>query len=90
MNPLKMELPAVPRINMILIVITMSIAGILISPPSHGQAVRLWGRYIPIFSRKTTKYLLQLMLTVVAATVYSNTRSQPIIHAISSPIVAYE
>ena len=30
------------------------------------------------------------MLTVVAATAYSNTRSQPITHATSSPMVAYE
>jgi G3E family GTPase len=31
---------------------------------------------------------LQLILTVVAATVYSNTKSHPIIQAISSPMVA--
>ena len=39
-KPLNMELPAVPRISMMLIIITMSIAGMFIIPPSHGQAVR--------------------------------------------------
>ena len=73
-----------------LIIITISIAGMFTTPPSHGHAVRWWGRFIPMFSRKTTIYRLQLILTVVAATVYSKTRSHPIIHAISSPMVAYE
>ena len=30
------------------------------------------------------------MLTVTPATAYSSTKSQPIIHATSSPIVTYE
>ncbi len=90
MKPLKIELPSVPRIRKILISTTISAAGIFTIPPSQGQAASAWGIFIPTPSRKTTRYLLQLILTVVAATVYSNTRSQPIIHAISSPIVAYE
>ena len=90
MKPLKIELPSVPRIRKILISTTISAAGIFTIPPSQGQAANAWGILIPTPSRKTTRYLLQLILTVVAATVYSNTRSQPIIHAISSPIVAYE
>ena len=48
------------------------------------------GKCTPNPSRKTTKYRLQLMLTVVAATQYSSTKSQPIIQATNSPIVAYE
>ena len=88
MSPLKNELPAVPRIRMRLISTTIIMAGMLTIPPSHGQAVKAWGRSIPIPCRKTTRYRLQLMLTVVAATVYSSTRSHPIIQAMSSPMVA--
>ena len=85
-----MELPSVPLIRKMLISTTIRKAGMLTTPPSHGQAVSACGRLIPTPLRKTTRYLLQLMLTVVAATVYSRTKSQPIIHAISSPMVAYE
>ena len=89
-RPFTKELPAVPRIRMRLMAITMRIAGILTIPPSHGQAVKACGSSIPMLFRKNTMYRLQLILTVVAATVYSSTRSQPIIQAMSSPMVAYE
>ena len=36
------------------------------------------------------KYWLHAIATVAAPTAYSSTRSQPIIHAMNSPIVAYE
>ena len=57
-------------------------------PPSHGHAVSSCGRLMPTEERKCVKYWLHEMLTVMAATVYSNTRSHPIIQAMSSPIVA--
>ena len=43
-NPLKNELPAVPRIKMRLMSMTISMAGMLMIPPSQGQAVSVWGR----------------------------------------------
>ena len=85
---LTIELPSIPRMRNMLITITIPAAGRFIIPPSQGHAQSSGGRKIPMCCRKTLKYRLQLMLTVVAATVYSNTKSQPIIHAISSPIVA--
>jgi regulator of sigma E protease len=84
------ELSRVPRTSSRLIRMTMPMAGRLMMPPSQGQAVKACGSSIPIFCRNTTRYRLQLILTVVAATVYSRTRSHPIIQAMSSPIVAYE
>ena len=81
-------LSRVPRIRKTLISSTMPTAGRLTMPPSHGQAVSACGRSMPAPARKRTKYWLQEMLTVMAATVYSSTRSQPIIQAMSSPIVA--
>jgi hypothetical protein len=44
----------------------------------------------PMNSSTLLKYSLQAMATVAAPTAYSRTRSQPMIHATNSPIVAYE
>ena len=54
-SPLKNELPAVPRIRIRLINTTITMAGILTMPPSHGQAVNVWGKSMPAPCRKTTR-----------------------------------
>ena len=45
---------------------------------------------MPKYSSTLLKYSLHAMATVAAPTAYSSTRSQPMIHATSSPIVTYE
>src|ERR1700676_2798575 len=79
---------------------TMNTAGRLMKPwmvvPSvrrtccHGEATRAGGRLKPKLCRSATKVADQPMETVAAPTAYSSTRSQPMIHASNSPMVAYE
>src|SRR5437879_8776663 len=55
-----------------------------------GAAVSPAGSLRPKFPSRLTKWPDQPTPTVAAPAAYSSTRSQPMIHAISSPIVAYE
>ncbi len=45
---------------------------------------------MPKYPSNLFKYSLHAILTVAAPMAYSKTKSQPIIHATISPIVAYE
>ena len=84
---LNLELPAVPRMRINESTTTSKAAGTLKTPPSAGQAVHSIGRGYPISVSIILKYLLHEMAMATDATAYSSTRSQPIIHATSSPIV---
>ena len=84
---LKRALPFVPPAKKSERMTIMQMAGRLTTPPSAGQAQISGGRVQPMSASMRVKYLLQETLTVTAATAYSNTRSQPIIQATSSPIV---
>ncbi len=84
---LNLELPFVPRIKMSDSNTMSSVAGRLNTPPSAGQAVHAVGRCQPRSSIMMQKYRLHEMLTVMAAKAYSSTKSQPMIHATSSPMV---
>src|SRR3954468_6438632 len=92
-----------PRISSRLSISTMNSAGMFMMPcettaplaslsDSSGEwhhwygMVWLPGRY----SSSLLRYSLHAIATVAAPMPYSSTRSQPMIHAISSPIVAYE
>src|SRR5213593_1455890 len=55
-----------------------------------GGAVRLAGMWTPNSPSRDTKWPDQPTPTVAAPAAYSSTRSQPMIQAISSPMVAYE
>ena len=55
---------------------------------SKGDITSWAGRCSPYLPRNLIKYCDQLMATVAAPTEYSSTRSQPIIQAKSSPMVA--
>jgi len=79
----------------------MTIAGMLTMPVavtaplasvrcSSGEWHHSYGTCMPTYSSTLLKYSLQAMATVAAPTAYSRHRSQPMIHATSSPIVAYE
>ena len=57
---------------------------------SNGEWRHWYGMSMPTYSSTLLKYSLQAMATVAAPTAYSRTRSQPMIQATSSPIVAYE
>src|SRR5882724_219125 len=56
----------------------------------HGEAKRAGGRLMPKLCNKATRVADQPMETVAAPTAYSSTRSQPMIQASNSPMVAYE
>src|SRR6266513_5921483 len=55
----------------------------------NGAEVSAAGRWMLTFSSRPTKYPDQPTPTVDAPIAYSRTRSQPMIHAMNSPIVAY-
>src|SRR5690242_7658638 len=57
---------------------------------SKGEATSERGRVIPNESMIESKVAAQLTETVAAPTAYSSTSAQPMIHAASSPMVAYE
>ena len=66
----------------------ISMAGRFTMPPSNGDLVNAGGIETPKVPSSRTRYFDQLTDTVAAPVAYSSTRSQPMIHAISSPIVA--
>src|SRR5690348_956431 len=88
----------VPLMSIKDITTTMNTAGRLkkpwmISPlaavtESKGVIINSGGSATPNDLNNSPKYPAQLDATVAAPTAYSKTRSQPIIHAINSPIVA--
>ncbi len=57
---------------------------------SSGECDHTNGTCMPTKSSTLLKYSLHAIATVAAPTAYSSTRSQPMIHAMNSPIVAYE
>src|SRR3954465_551929 len=57
---------------------------------SNGECDHWYGTAGPKKPRTLLKYSLHAMATVAAPTAYSRIRSQPMIHATSSPIVTYE
>ena len=68
----------------------MKTAGRLILPPSPGGPAIDSGSEKPkTVSRKMFRYSLQPTATAATETPYSRIRSQPMIQATSSPIVAY-
>src|SRR5260370_34752163 len=71
---------------------TISNAGrFMIAPGTdNGACVHAGGRWIPKPRRRIARYPDHPDATVAAPTAYSSTRSQPMIHATSSPILAYE
>src|ERR1041385_5286632 len=56
----------------------------------YGAAVNETGRWMPKFWSRATKYEDHPAPTVDAPIAYSSTRSQPMIQAMNSPMVAYE
>ena len=68
----------------------IKIAGKLTIPPSlsHGPCKSAVGISIPKLCKNLETYCDQLAATVAAPRAYSKTKSQPIIQAINSPIVA--
>ena len=68
---------------------TMNIAGRLTTPPSSRGAEIAAGNVTPkTRSRNVLKYPPQPTATAATVTEYSSSRSQPMIQATSSPIVA--
>ena len=57
---------------------------------SNGEWHHPYGISVPKYSSSLFRYSLHAMPTVAAPIAYSSTRSQPMIQAMSSPIVAYE
>src|SRR5579859_1216631 len=55
-----------------------------------GEWQSAYGMPVPKRPSSLLRYSLHAMATVAAPMAYSSTRSQPMIHATSSPIVAYE
>src|ERR1043165_4508153 len=85
----------VPRISSADSSARMTIAGMLtmpLTPPmdSNGEWRNSYGMSHPTYPSTRLKYSLHAIATVAAPTAYSSTRSQPMIQAISSPMVAYE
>src|SRR5262245_64494893 len=88
-----------PKIKMSEVRTTMNTAGRLTNPCandpsakvtiSNGGDANRTGNEMPSNFKIWTKVADQLTETVAADTAYSSTRSQPIIHARYSPIVAY-
>ena len=96
MNPLTNADSLVPRISSPVSSSRMNTAGVFIMPcaplaaVSNGECDHAYGMRQPNQSRTRFAYSLHAMATVAAPTAYSRTKSQPIIQAINSPIVAYE
>ena len=67
---------------------TISTARMLITP-TGGAADSAVGSVMPTPDSSRCMYPLQPIATVIAPTAYSRIKSQPIIHATSSPSVAY-
>ena len=65
-------------------------AGSELSSAVRYPCVSQSGRVIPNAEMSELKYPLQAIATAILPTAYSRIRSQPMIHAISSPSVAYE
>src|SRR5437588_2590390 len=86
----------VPRISSAVSRRRMKTAGMFIIPYapfgscSKGECDHWYGMRIPNHSSTRFAYSLQAIETVDAATAYSRIKSQPMIHATNSPIVAYE
>jgi hypothetical protein len=69
----------------------MNTAGTFTVPPSPGGPAIDSGSAMPNSeSSRSLKYCPQPTETPATETAYSRIRSQPMIHATSSPIVAYE
>ena len=91
-------LSLVPRINSNDINTTITTAGRLATPwirdpsarisASNGESANCRGNAQPSWSQNFTKYADQLTATVAAPMAYSMTRSQPMIQASNSPMVA--
>ena len=80
-----------PRTSSSVIASTMNTAGRLKTPPSSGDLLIASGSVTPkAASRKALTLPPQPTATAATDTPYSRIRSQPMIHATSSPIVAYE
>src|ERR1041384_3267150 len=95
MMPLTIADSWVPRISSAVNASRMTSAGMLTMPEtpftdSNGPCDHWNGTRMPNQSRTRFAYSAHAMATVAAPTAYSSTRSQPMIHATSSPIVAYE
>src|ERR1044071_9479502 len=95
MMPLTNADSRVPRMSSSVSTMRMNTAGMFMipwtpSPDSNGEWRHWYGMPNPMTSRILLKYSLHAIATVAAPTAYSSTRSQPMIHATSSPIVAYE
>src|SRR5689334_15780985 len=56
---------------------------------SNGECDQAYGTCTPTYESSLLRYSLQAMPTVAAPMAYSSTRSQPMIQAMSSPMVAY-
>src|SRR6185295_8523789 len=86
----------VPRMSSIDSSARITIAGMFMTPVtpaaevSNGEWLHWYGTLVPKNSSTLLKYSLHAIATVAAPTAYSRIRSQPMIHATSSPIVAYE
>src|SRR4029079_17887644 len=87
----------VPRISSAVRIARMNTAGTFMMPctpvsaiTSNGECVHSYGIRGPNHARTRLAYSLHAIATVAAPTAYSSTRSQPMIQATSSPMVAYE
>src|SRR4051812_4719141 len=91
MTKLAPALSRTPRTSRTVIAATMKTAGRLNTPPSEGDVEIDWGSVTPnAASRKALTLPPQPTATAATDTPYSRIRSQPMIQATSSPIVAYE
>ena len=94
MMPLTNADSCVPRMSSSDSARRMNIAGMFMMPCDAVHRSRTangaiaYGTFNPMYSRMRLKYSLQAIATVAAPTAYSSTRSQPMIQATSSPIVA--
>src|SRR3954467_12069141 len=85
----------VPRISSADRIPRMTIAGMFMTPvtpsiDSNGECRHWYGISSPMYPSTRLKNSLQAVATGAAPTAYSRTRSQPMIQATNSPIVAYE
>ena len=79
-----------PRMSTNVTATTIATAGRLTVPPSSRERAIESGRAKPnVLSRNSLRLPPQPTATAATDTPYSSTRSQPMIHAISSPSVAY-
>ncbi len=94
-SPLMKADSFVPRMSSAVSSARMRIAGRFMIPctpvpaiVSKGEWLHSYGIGGPNHATTRLAYSLHAMATVAAPTAYSSTRSQPMIHATSSPIVA--